>query len=134
MPGMNILGTPERYAFGWPPMFNSVERKRYFDLPSGLHRLAGNLRTPIHGLGFLLSAGYFKAAKTFFPTRTFHHTDMEYVLLQLDLMDLRFNFARYSARIRRWHHQQSLKTPVNHQAAGQTPGCVLVLRQGGILL
>src|SRR5262249_13599249 len=58
---------------------------------------------PIHRLGFLLSAGYFKAAKRFFPPRTFHHRDIEYVSRQLDLTDLRFDFARYSARIPQLH-------------------------------
>ena len=103
MPRMNILNTVEREAFDSPPMFHSVERKHYFDFPTELRRLAGNLRTPIHRLGFLLSAGYFKAAKRFFPPRTFHHRDIEYVSRQLGLMDLRFDFARHSARIRQLH-------------------------------
>jgi TnpA family transposase len=103
MPRMNILNTVEREAFDSPPMFNGIERKHYFDFPTGLRRLAGNLRTPIHRLGFLLSAGYFKAAKRFFPPRTFHQRDIEYVSRQVELTDLRFDFARYSARIRQFH-------------------------------
>jgi len=103
MPRMNILNTVEREAFDSPPMFNGVERKHYFDFPTGLRRLAGNLRTPIHRLGFLLSAGYFKAAKRFFPPHTFHQRDIEYVSRQVELTDLRFDFARYSARIRQFH-------------------------------
>ena len=103
MPRMNILNTVEREAFDSPPMFNGVERKHYFDFPTGLRRLAGNLRTPIHRLGFLLSAGYFKAAKRFFPPHTFHQRDIEYVSRQVELTDLGFDFARYSARIRQFH-------------------------------
>jgi hypothetical protein len=34
--------------------------------------LAADLRAQTHQLGFLLSAGYFKAAKRFFPPSTFH--------------------------------------------------------------
>jgi hypothetical protein len=101
MPRMNILNTVE--AFDSPPIFNSVERKHYFDFSTGLRRLTGNLRTPIHSLGFLLSAGYFKAAKRFFQPRTFHQRDIEYVWRQLELMDFRFDFVRYSARIRQFH-------------------------------
>src|SRR5262249_35433007 len=85
---MNVLKTVEREVFDSPPMFNGVERKHYFDFPIGLRRLAGNLRTPIHRLGFLLSAGYFKAAKRFFPPRTFHQRDIEYVSRQVELTDL----------------------------------------------
>ena len=103
MPRINILHTVEREAFDSPPVFNSVERKHYFDFPSGLRRLAGNLRSPIHQLGFLLSAGYFKAAKRFFPPSTFHRRDIEYLLRQLELVDLRFDFADYNPRTRQLH-------------------------------
>jgi hypothetical protein len=63
MPRMNILNMVEREAFESPPVLNSVQRKQYFDLQTELRRLAGELRAPTHQLGFLLSAGYFKAQK-----------------------------------------------------------------------
>jgi hypothetical protein len=83
MPPMNILNTVEREAFESPPVFNSVQRKQYFDFPIELRRLAGELRARTHQLGFLLSAGYFKAAKSFFPPSAFHRRDLEYVARQL---------------------------------------------------
>jgi hypothetical protein len=57
MPRMNILNTVEREAFDSPPVFNSLQRKHYFDFPSKLRRVAMSLRNPAHRLGFLLSAG-----------------------------------------------------------------------------
>jgi len=51
MPRMNILNTVEREAFESPPVFNSVQRKQYFDFPTELRRLAGELRAPTHQLG-----------------------------------------------------------------------------------
>src|SRR5262249_1183700 len=36
--------------------------------------------TPANQLCFLLSSGYFKASKRFFPARTFHLRDVEYVV------------------------------------------------------
>jgi hypothetical protein len=87
MPRMNILNTVEREAFESPPVFNSVQRKHYFDFPTELRRLAAGLRAPTHQLGFLLSAGYFKAAKSFFPPSAFHRRDFEYVARQLELED-----------------------------------------------
>ena len=66
MPRMNILNTVEREAFNSPPVFSSFQRKQYFDFPSKLRRFAAGLRNPAYQLGFLLSAGYFKAARRFF--------------------------------------------------------------------
>ena len=66
MPRMKILNTVEQEAFDMPPVFNSVQRKRFFDFPLKIRRLAANLRTPINRLCFLLSCGYFKASKRFF--------------------------------------------------------------------
>ena len=34
MPRMNVLNTVEREAFDSPPVFNSFQRKQYFDFPS----------------------------------------------------------------------------------------------------
>ncbi len=76
---MKILNTVEQEAFDMPPVFNSVQRKRFFDFPLKIRRLAANLRTPINRLCFLLSCGYFKASKRFFSARTFHSLDIRYV-------------------------------------------------------
>ena len=40
MPRMNILNTVEREAFDSPPVFNSLQRKHYFDFPSKLNYVA----------------------------------------------------------------------------------------------
>ena len=78
MPRMNILNTVEREAFNSPPVFNSFQRKQYFDFPSKLRRFAAGLRNPVYQSGFLLSAGYFKAARSFFSPGSFHPPDIEY--------------------------------------------------------
>jgi hypothetical protein len=70
-----------------------------FDFPTELRRVAGELRAPTHQLGFLLSAGYFKAAKSFFPPSAFHRRDLEYVARQLELEDPRFDFSDYNCRL-----------------------------------
>jgi hypothetical protein len=54
MPRMNVLNTVEREAFDSPPVFNSLQRKQYFDFPSKLRRIAEDLRDPTYRLGFLL--------------------------------------------------------------------------------
>ncbi len=79
MPRMKILNTVEREAFESPPVFHSVQRKQYFDFPVAIQRTAVSLRTPTNQVCFLLSCGYFKATKQFFPIRTFRPRDVEYV-------------------------------------------------------
>jgi hypothetical protein len=85
MPRMNILNAVEREAFDSPPVFHSFQRKQYFDFPSKLRRFAAGLRSPAYRVGFLLSAGYFKAVKRFFSPGAFHRRDIEYVTRQLEL-------------------------------------------------
>jgi len=109
MPRMNILNTVEREAFDSPPVFNSIQRKQYFDFPSQLCRVAGCLRVPTHQLYFLLSAGYFKAAKRFFLPSTFHRRDVEYVAWQLELVDHPVDRKGYSRRTRQFH-QRTIRT------------------------
>ena len=62
MPRMNILNTVEQEAFDSAPVFNSSQRKHYFDFPQAIQQAAASLRTPANQLCFLLSGGYFKAS------------------------------------------------------------------------
>jgi hypothetical protein len=41
---MNFLNTVERESFDSPPVFNSLQRKQYFDFPSKLRCIAETLR------------------------------------------------------------------------------------------
>jgi Domain of unknown function (DUF4158) len=72
MPRMHILNTLEREAFDSPPLFTSLQRRQHFDFPGELLQITGSFRTPANQVCFLVSCGYFKATKQFFPSRTFH--------------------------------------------------------------
>jgi Domain of unknown function (DUF4158) len=109
MPRMNILNTVEREAFDSPPVFNSVQRKQYFDFPSKLRRFAARLRSPAHQLAFLLSTGYFKAVKRFFSPSAFQPRDIEYVARQLELGEQTIDLTHYSRRTRQFH-QHTIRT------------------------
>ena len=98
MPRMDILNAVEREAFDSPPVFNSFQRKQYFDFPSKLRRFAADLRSPAYRVGFLLSAGYFKAVKRFFSPGAFHRRDIEYVTRQLELGVPMVDLASYHPR------------------------------------
>jgi hypothetical protein len=108
MPRMNVLNTVEREAFDSPPVFNSFQRKQYFDFPSKLRRIAASLRNPTHRLGLLLSAGYFKAAKRFFSPSAFHPRDVEYVARQLEPVAPTVGFAGYHPRTQQ-RHQSTIR-------------------------
>lgn len=82
MPKMKILNAPEQKSFEMPPVFNSVERKRYFTLPLTLQGSVDELKTATHKVCFLVMAGYFKARHQFFA-RQFHFNDLEFVAKQI---------------------------------------------------
>jgi len=93
MPRMKILNSVEREVFDWPPIFNSVQRKRCFDFPTPLQDIATSLRTAGNQLVFLLSCGYFKATKRFYPVPTFHRRDLTYVA-DLQLVEARYRLLK----------------------------------------
>jgi hypothetical protein len=92
MPRMKILNSVEREVFDAPPIFNSAKRKRCFDFPAPLQHIATSLRTSANRQVFLMSCGYFKATKRFYPVPSFHRRDLAYVAdriaVTLETMDL----------------------------------------------
>jgi len=109
MPRMKVLNAVEQEAFESPPIFNSVQRKAYFDFPLALRQLASSLHAPTHRIGFLLSSAYFKATKKFFAPSDFCQRDIEYVAAQLSFSETRFDFADYGDRTRQRHQALILK-------------------------
>ena len=79
MPRMKVLNAVEQETFETPTVFNSVQRKRYFDFSMETRRQTVKLRTPTSRLCFLLNCGYFKACKRFFAIGLSHRTDIEYM-------------------------------------------------------
>lgn len=102
MPRIAILTATEYAAFETPPLFSSVERKRFFDLSQPLERLLTTFRTPTNAICFVLTFGYFKATKRFFA-RQFHATDADYVARQLGYLPGVFDPSDYKEATARWH-------------------------------
>jgi hypothetical protein len=48
MPRMKILNSVEREVFDWPPIFNSVERKRCFNFPTPLRNCTASVQRDRH--------------------------------------------------------------------------------------
>jgi len=103
MPRMKILNTAEQKIFDEPPAFNSVQRKQFFDSPKALLETAQTFRKPIHKIGFLVSCGYFNAAKRFFMPKDYHQRDIEYVARHLSVQPDCFDATFYADRTRQRH-------------------------------
>ena len=106
MSRMQVLNSVEQEAFDSAPIFNSVERREYFDFPVGIQQLAASLRTPTNRLCFLLSSGYFRARKQFFPSRSFHQRDIEYVAQQAGIVLDGVDVTSYDKQTSVRHQQQ----------------------------
>ncbi len=78
MPLLKILSNSEIAGFDAPPVFNHEERKKFFNLPSGLKSEWETLRTTENKILFLLQFGYFRARQRFFAGH-FHPADFEYI-------------------------------------------------------
>jgi Domain of unknown function (DUF4158) len=81
---ISILTTEEKKRFETPPVLSSQERKRYFRFPSGVLKIAEELRTPTTKVCFLITYGYFNATNKFF-NKQFFLTDLEFVSRKLNL-------------------------------------------------
>lgn len=79
MPKMKILSNLEQIEFDSPPEFEISDRKKYFDLPIGIVKIAEQLRTPTNKIYFLVASGYFSATKKFYSPQQYLQIDIEYV-------------------------------------------------------
>jgi len=78
MPLLKILSNSEISGFDAPPVFNHEERKKFFNLPSGLKSGWETLRTDENKILFLLQFGYIRARQRFFAGH-FHPADRQYI-------------------------------------------------------
>ena len=81
MPRMHILTPTEYAAFETPPVFSSVERKRFFDLSQRLEDLLTRCATPTNRICFVWHLGYFGDQTVLCPPVP--AADADYVARQL---------------------------------------------------
>lgn len=82
MARLSVLSKQEAKAFDEPPIFDSVERKRFYDLTVGLNAVIATLRTPANKVLFLVSYAYFKTRKRFYDGG-FREKDLQYACVML---------------------------------------------------
>ena len=83
MPRMNILSVTEQDDFESPIIFNTRQRKQFFETTPYILEDIKKLRSPANKIAFLLGYGYFKAGKRFFSPKRYHRCDIEYVSRKL---------------------------------------------------
>src|SRR6266481_8603293 len=94
MPRMHIFNALEEESFEAPPVFTSVERKKFFDFPLTILDTTESLRTPTNKACFLMMAGYFKSRRRFFAKR-FHTNDIAYIIGKLGISIDQVEVASY---------------------------------------
>ncbi|MEM8970249.1 MAG: DUF4158 domain-containing protein, partial [Bacteroidota bacterium] len=85
MPRLHVLSDTEADRFDQPPMFNAVQRKKYFYVSAGIHELLQPLRKPWTKVGFLLQWGYFHYAGRFFSVDRFQEQDIQFIIRQMNV-------------------------------------------------
>lgn len=105
MPRMNIFSTSEKDEFDTPPIFNSQQKKQFFDISTNIKDDIQKLRSPTNKIAFILAYGYFKAAKRFFSVGQYHKQDIEYVCRRLGFDENDFDISDYPDRTRRNHQK-----------------------------
>jgi TnpA family transposase len=109
VPRMKILNAAEQLLFDRPPQLSSIERRRVFELPAAVWSTANDMPSVSGKIGFLISAGYFRAARRFFLISDFHHHDIAYVAARLGIDAAGFDRTTYSARNRQRHRLQIME-------------------------
>ena len=93
---IKILNSNDARAYDTPPVFDSEQRKRFFDLPKWADEVADNLRTPTNKVGFVLQLGYFRAADRFFNIQDFNPRDIELIAGRMSIVLDEIQWTEYS--------------------------------------
>jgi len=107
MPVMRILSALEEETFESPPYFTSIERKKFFALPTSLQESFDSFRTPTNRVCFLVAFGYFKARRKFFG-KQFRPQDVEFVATRFCLEPDDVEITAYDKQTALRHQQTIL--------------------------
>jgi hypothetical protein len=99
---ISVLSKAEAKEFDEPPIFNSIDRKRFYNLNVTLQNTIDQLRTPTNKVCFLTSYAYFKAQKRFYGGK-FQEQDINYACRLLNIDTALVSLKSYSRKIRLDH-------------------------------
>lgn len=78
-----IIDDSTRREFDSPPIFDTVQRRAFFNLPQWAWRICKSLIEPHNQVMFGLQVGYFRASGRFFEPNKFYDKDIESVCRKL---------------------------------------------------
>ena len=93
---IKVFSSAEAKMYDSPPIFDSEERKRFFDLPKWAGEVVEDLRTPMTKIGFILQLGYFRAANRFFEAAKYYPRDVDFIAKRFDLHIENIDWSEYS--------------------------------------
>ncbi|MBF0381801.1 MAG: Tn3 family transposase [Magnetococcales bacterium] len=105
MARMQILSSNEYMIFEAPPLFDHRDRKKFFEFSKPLLEIAQTIRNPVYQVYFLVSCGYFRVSRRFFPPKDFHQRDIKYVASRLDMILDGSQTEIYTDRTRQRHQK-----------------------------
>ena len=107
MARLAIFTSEEQRLFELPPLFNIVDRKRFFFLPESLLEETKHFDKLHNKVYFYLMYGYFKATNKFYR-RKFHQKDIEFVAAILGISFNISDLEEYNERTYRDHRERIL--------------------------
>lgn len=91
-----ILSVNEIKEFNNPPIFQSEDRKVFFNVPKFIDNDFLEIRTDINKLVFIVLMGYFKCCRKFFTPSSFEQRDINYVINKYNLEIKDINLKEFS--------------------------------------
>jgi len=85
MTEIKIWSNKEIKLYDQPPIFNSIQRKKFLTLPVKLKKRVSTFYTTVNKVGFYLMYGYFKARSRFFLPTHFTDSDIQFICKRLQI-------------------------------------------------
>ncbi len=120
---LKVLSAQEVNRYDYPPVFNSVQRKKYLYISEPIATiLYKRLRKPRTRIGFMLQWGYFQYSGRFFFPERFREQDIAFVVahLRIDSSELGDPMASYYGSVV-YEHQAMILRVAGYQAFKHKP-------------
>ncbi len=86
-----------------PPIFSSIDRRKYFQINSQIRERLSRLKGTENQIGYLIQLGYFKASNRFYQKSKFHVSEIEYVSKLLGYKVSKIDLKKYNTRTQTNH-------------------------------
>ena len=105
MTEIKIWSDKEIKLYDQPPIFNSIQRKKFLTLPVKLKKRVSTFYTDVNKVGFHLMYGYFKARRRFFLPPRFADSDIQFICKRLQINFDNLDLADYNRKTYNRHRK-----------------------------